>query len=141
MRLVSRLLLIVALAIATLGVMTAPSQADEGTWVLQCGFVKSLPDDPIVHPGMPGMAHLHDFLGNVTVDAFSTYESMRAGATSCPAGDRAGYWLPAVLRNDLLGLLRQLGRRQAAGSANLRVRHHQPARRVPQLLGRGPHPP
>ena len=99
MRLISRLLLIVALVIATLGVMTAPSQAAEGEWVLQCGFVKALPDDPIVHPGMPGMAHLHDFFGNVTVDAFSTYESMRAGATSCPAGDRAGYWLPAVLRN------------------------------------------
>jgi hypothetical protein len=59
MRLISRLLLIVALVIATVGVMTAPSQAAEGEWVLQCGFVKSLPDDPIVHPGMPGMAHLH----------------------------------------------------------------------------------
>jgi hypothetical protein len=45
------------------------------------------------------MAHLHDFFGNVTVDAFSTYQSMRAGATTCPAGDTAGYWLPAVVRH------------------------------------------
>jgi hypothetical protein len=45
------------------------------------------------------MAHLHDFFGNTSVDAFSTYRSMQAAATSCPQGDAAGYWLPAVYRN------------------------------------------
>jgi hypothetical protein len=77
----------------------SPARADEGTWVLQCSYTGSLPDDPIVHPRMPGMAHLHDFFGNTSVDAFSTYRSMRAAATSCPQGDAAGYWLPAVYRD------------------------------------------
>jgi hypothetical protein len=77
----------------------AAARADEGTWVLQCRFTRSLPDDPIVHPRMPGMSHLHDFIGNATVNAASTYQSMRAGATTCPEGDTAGYWVPALYRD------------------------------------------
>ena len=39
-------------------------------------------DDPIVFPGQPGAAHAHEFVGNKTTNAFSTYESMVGQATS-----------------------------------------------------------
>jgi len=100
MRRLPVLIVVLCAVVAGVLVVTAPpSRADEGTWVLQCSYTRSLADDPIVHPRMPGMAHLHDFFGNTSVDAFSTYRSMRAAATSCPQGDAAGYWLPAVYRN------------------------------------------
>jgi hypothetical protein len=55
-------------------------------------------DDPIVHPGMPGASHEHEFFGNATTDANSTYASLRGQATSCRiAADTAGYWVPTLL--------------------------------------------
>lgn len=59
----------------------------------------SAPDDPIVFPGQPGAAHLHDFLCNQATNASSTYESMIAAPSVCPSGDTAGYWAPALFRN------------------------------------------
>jgi Domain of unknown function (DUF1996) len=59
----------------------------------------SLPDDPIEFPGQPDVSHLHDFFCNSSANAFSTYDSMLAGATVCPSGDSAGYWAPALYRN------------------------------------------
>jgi hypothetical protein len=94
-----RLSALVAGAVLLALLVPAPSRADEGAWVLQCRYTRSLTDDPIVHPRMPGMSHLHDFIGNATVNAFSTYRSMLAGATTCPEGDTAGYWVPAVFRD------------------------------------------
>ena len=88
-----------AVVLGMLVATPSPSRADDGAWVLQCSYTGSLPDDPIVHPKMPGMAHLHDFFGNTSVDAFSTYQSMRAASTTCPQGDTAGYWLPAMYRD------------------------------------------
>lgn len=57
-------------------------------------------DDPIVHPGKPGAAHLHHFFGNRTTDAFSTYESLRANPHSTTDTDfinGSAYWMPALL--------------------------------------------
>ena len=92
-------------------------------WLLTCPVSHSLSDDPITMPGMPGMAHLHDFTGNASTNASSTLASMeqvanqasstgyaggavRAG-TSCnlptyspgTAGDTASYWRPALFVN------------------------------------------
>jgi Domain of unknown function (DUF1996) len=54
-------------------------------------------DDPIVHPGMPGASHQHEFFGNTTTDANSTLETLRAGSTTCRiAADTAGYWVPSL---------------------------------------------
>lgn len=54
-------------------------------------------DDPIVHPGEPGASHLHEFFGNATTDADSTYASLRAGDTTCRiAADTAAYWVPTL---------------------------------------------
>lgn len=56
-------------------------------------------DDPIVHPGKPGAAHLHQFFGNVSADANSTYESLRqSGESTCTnVLNRSAYWMPALL--------------------------------------------
>ncbi|HEY5985509.1 MAG TPA: DUF1996 domain-containing protein [Streptosporangiaceae bacterium] len=94
-----RALLVPAILLGALFALPASSQASSPGWLLKCALAKSLPDDPIVHPGMPGMSHLHDFFGNTSVIAASTYQSMRAAASTCPAGDTAGYWVPAVFRN------------------------------------------
>ena len=99
MRTLWRVLLLSVVVLGTLLAIPAPSQAASSGWLLKCGLARSLPDDPIVHPGMRGMSHLHDFFGNTSIDATSTYQSMRAGGTTCPAGDTAGYWTPALLRN------------------------------------------
>ena len=57
-------------------------------------------DDPIVHPGGAGASHQHEFFGNATTDASSTYGSLVGQATTCRiAGDTAAYWVPSVLAN------------------------------------------
>jgi hypothetical protein len=71
-----------------------------GVFVEHCRFDHRAPDDPIVHPGMPGMSHSHDFFGNRSTNASSTLESLRSGSTSCrSAGDTAAYWVPTLSQN------------------------------------------
>jgi hypothetical protein len=54
-------------------------------------------DDPIVHPGAPGASHQHEFFGNATTDAYSTYASLRGQVTTCRiAADTAAYWVPGL---------------------------------------------
>jgi hypothetical protein len=54
-------------------------------------------DDPIVHPGMPGASHQHEFFGNATTDADSTYASLLGQPTTCRIGaDTAAYWVPSL---------------------------------------------
>ena len=56
-------------------------------------------DDPIVYPGQPGKSHLHQFYGNTSADANSTYSSLRAsGDSTCMSPlNRSAYWMPAML--------------------------------------------
>src|ERR1700712_5491908 len=87
-------------------------------WLLTCALSHRLSDDPITAHGVPGGSHLHDFTGNATTNANSTFASMESpvnrrpaatynGArivpgTSCnlptygagTAGDTAAYWRP-----------------------------------------------
>lgn len=57
-------------------------------------------DDPIVNPGAPHAAHLHEFTGSWSTSATSTPESMRASGHTCELeGDTAGYWTPALLNS------------------------------------------
>jgi hypothetical protein len=63
-----------------------------------CRFSHRNTDDPIVYPGRPGLSHDHSFVGNVSTDAFSTLQSLRAAATTCRrAGETAAYWVPTLL--------------------------------------------
>jgi hypothetical protein len=47
-----------------------------------CRFSHQDADDPTVFPGQAGKSHLHTFFGNTTTGAASTYESLRAAATT-----------------------------------------------------------
>ena len=65
-----------------------------------CNYSHSSQDDPIVHFGKPGAAHLHDFIGNQTTDFASTFDSLRAGGTKCTmTGDASAYWVPALFKD------------------------------------------
>lgn len=74
-----------------------------GAFRFTCGPGHLAYDDPIVYFGQPGKSHLHQFYGNLTVDASSTYSSIRAtGDSTCsptPGApvNRSAYWMPAML--------------------------------------------
>ncbi|MDZ7734595.1 MAG: DUF1996 domain-containing protein [Acidimicrobiia bacterium] len=62
-----------------------------------CGYDRSKPVDPIVHPGDPGASHRHDFYGATNVDASSTAPDLVESDTTCDkAADKAGYWQPTL---------------------------------------------
>ncbi len=76
---------------------SALSTDNGASFSVRCDFSHRAPDDPIVYPGKPGMAHSHDFFGNRSTDAHSTYKSLLAAGTTCTrAGDTAAYWMPTV---------------------------------------------
>ena len=99
MRTLWRALLLAVVVLSTLVAVPTTSEAASSGWLLKCGLARSLPDDPIVFPGVHGASHLHDFFGNTSTNADSTYQSMRAASTNCPVGDTGAYWAPALLRN------------------------------------------
>ena len=65
---------------------------------VECGWSHAASDDPIVHPGVPGASHRHDFFGNTSTYAGSTALDLRSSATTCQNKlDTAAYWAPALL--------------------------------------------
>src|SRR5215210_545573 len=80
--------------------LTGDARLELDRFILNCDFSHRAKDDPIVHPGHAGMAHSHDFFGNTSTDAFSTYESLRAADTTCDLdADTAAYWVPTLYQN------------------------------------------
>ena len=92
---------VVLAAVATaLPALPQPAQAATyGSWKVDCTYLNSAMDDPIVAPGRPGASHVHDFFGNRGVNAYSTLASMTGVASSCAHGDRSAYWVPALYRD------------------------------------------
>ena len=90
---VVRAIVIVA-AVVGVVVTATPAVASPG-WIVTCPHSHFNRDDPIVHPGEPGAAHLHEFIGNRTMNAHSTYKASVGASTTCPENDTAGYWFPA----------------------------------------------
>jgi hypothetical protein len=87
---------VLSLLFALPGAATA-ADPNQPIFSTPCGFSHRAPDDPIVAPGEPGASHLHDFFGNVSTDASSTYESLRAAAATCRRSeDAAAYWVPTL---------------------------------------------
>ena len=75
-----------------------PAPAVAIPFVSVCKFSHRGPDDPIVKFNQPGASHSHDFFGNVTTAANSTFDSLRAGGTTCSrAKDTAAYWVPTLM--------------------------------------------
>jgi hypothetical protein len=74
-------------------------QQNVGTFRTACEFSHFAYDDPLVHPGKPGAAHLHMFWGNTDVNAYSTYNTLKdTGSSTCNGMElnRTGYWAPAM---------------------------------------------
>jgi hypothetical protein len=71
----------------------------EGAFRFVCNAGQVLADDPIVFPGQPGKSHLHQFYGNTSANAYSTYSSLRTtGQSTCVSPlNRSAYWMPALL--------------------------------------------
>ncbi|MDT0318269.1 DUF1996 domain-containing protein [Streptomyces sp. DSM 44918] len=71
-----------------------------GTFSVDCGTNEEgqfNSDNVIVAPGVSnGAHHLHDYIGNIGVDAFSTDESMAAADTTCTNGDQSTYYWPVL---------------------------------------------
>ena len=90
---------------ATTSACSAATHPPGGGWLIRSiddgasTYTGSLMDDPIVFPGRPGASHMHDFFCNAQTTGSSTYLQMVAAPTSCPSGDAAGYWAPALYRN------------------------------------------
>ncbi len=73
---------------------------DIATFRTDCHYSHMNFDDAIVFPGMPGLAHLHVYFGNTTVDAFTNPDTLvDTGASTCAGGraNRSAYWVPAVI--------------------------------------------
>jgi hypothetical protein len=70
-----------------------------GAFRFICNAGQILRDDPIVFPGQPGKSHLHQFYGNTSANANSTYKSLReTGDSTCGKPlNRSAYWMPAML--------------------------------------------
>jgi hypothetical protein len=95
----SAVLAIVAIA-STIVPLSAPPALASARFHIECDFHHLGKDDPIVYPRQPGMSHLHEFFGNTSTDADSTWLSLRRAGTTCNnKGDKAAYWVPAVLKN------------------------------------------
>src|SRR2546423_6357089 len=92
------LVLLVAMLVVPFGLVPAAHAGGDtkGGFVVTCHYSHTAQDDPIVFPGQPGAAHSHDFFGNQSTDASSTYQSMVVGQSSCSVPqDTAGYWVPS----------------------------------------------
>ena len=99
-------IVLACLSLVAAGLLTAPlglraaHAAGSSGWKNHCPWSHSATDDPIVKPGEPGESHLHDFFGNRSTHAHSTYASMLAASTRCdmPA-DTGAYWVPALFKD------------------------------------------
>ncbi|MCX4821302.1 DUF1996 domain-containing protein [Streptomyces sp. NBC_01142] len=78
--------------------------ASRGTFTSRCGRNENKhfnPDNVIVAPGVSnGAHHMHDYVGNLETDAFSTNDDLAAAGTTCTNGDRSTHYWPVLrLRN------------------------------------------
>ncbi|MDX3662812.1 DUF1996 domain-containing protein [Streptomyces sp. ID05-26A] len=74
-----------------------------GVFRVDCGTNESgkfSADNPVAQPGLKhGAQHVHDFVGNQSISAESTDESLVDAETSCRNGDRSSYFWPVVRIN------------------------------------------
>lgn len=80
------------------------SGASRGSFSSSCGRNENKhfnPDNVIVAPGVSnGAHHMHDYVGNLTTDAFSTNNSLAASGTTCTNGDQSTYYWPVLRLRD-----------------------------------------
>ncbi|MGZ3146485.1 DUF1996 domain-containing protein [Lentzea chajnantorensis] len=74
-----------------------------GVFTVDCGTNengKFSADNPVAQPGLQhGAQHVHDFVGNLSISADSSDESLEDAETTCRNGDRSSYFWPVVRIN------------------------------------------
>jgi hypothetical protein len=86
-------------------VPAAPPEASVGSYTWDCGrneIGHRSVANIVVSPGAGSVHHVHDYIGNLAVDADSTVASLAGGGTTCTNGDESSYYWP---------VLRTVGRR------------------------------
>ncbi|BCJ47442.1 hypothetical protein GCM10010168_18000 [Actinoplanes ianthinogenes] len=84
------------------GVVNPPPgrDASRGRFTVDCGTNgngKFSPDNPVAQPGIRnGAEHVHDFVGNKAITAFSSDADLDASGTTCRNGDKSSYFWPVV---------------------------------------------
>ncbi|MFE0577480.1 DUF1996 domain-containing protein [Streptomyces sp. NPDC058874] len=82
----------------------AQNGASKGSFSVNCGRNENghfNPDNVIVAPGVSnGAHHMHDYVGNVSTDAFSTNGSLARAGTTCGNGDQSTYYWPVLRLRD-----------------------------------------
>jgi hypothetical protein len=81
-------------AVVSFGASRTSQAASPPTLQFGCDYLKREAIDPIVDPAVP---HIHEFYGNRSVNADSTYNSLKANpATTCRVDEAtSSYWHPA----------------------------------------------
>jgi hypothetical protein len=78
----------------------ATADVSAGTWRSECGHDEEghrNADNLVASPRLPGDAHhLHDYVGNMSTNAFSTDQSLAAAPTTCRNDDRSTYYWPVL---------------------------------------------
>jgi hypothetical protein len=76
------------------------ASASRGSYTEHCGGPSAAhrnADNVVSDPRQPGAAmHVHDYVGNVSTNAFSTDESLGAAGTTCANGDRSTFYWPVL---------------------------------------------
>jgi hypothetical protein len=77
-----------------------PAEAGPGSYSWDCGRNENghrNAGNIVVTPGKAGSVHhLHDYLGNLSVDVGSTLRSLAGGDTTCANGDKSTYYWPVL---------------------------------------------
>jgi uncharacterized protein DUF1996 len=83
-------------------------KTDAASFNVVCHLDHTAPDDPIVHPDMPGYSHMHLFFGNRSTNAYTTTRSLQTSSSSCSRGmgslDLSAYWVPSLYHENADGL-------------------------------------
>jgi hypothetical protein len=78
----------------------ATPDASTGTFRVECGHDENghrNADNLVASPRLPGDAHhLHDYVGNMSTNAFSTDETLAAARTTCANDDKSTYYWPVL---------------------------------------------
>mgnify|MGYP000126757296 CR=1 FL=1 len=80
--------------------VAAGPNGSTGVFTVDCGTNengKFSSDNPVAQPGISnGAEHLHDFVGNLAINANTSDEALAASGTTCRNGDRSSYFWPVV---------------------------------------------